>query len=101
MTIQLHIPETTDEGIKEAALAKGTVSQLSNIIILKHVEKVFCGVLRLQQQQFTEIGEIPAETVNTVHEIRCRYCKPTFSRKREIFTRFTRTSLARIFLSAN
>ncbi|XP_048774069.2 uncharacterized protein LOC125679140 [Ostrea edulis] len=54
MTIQLHIPETTDEGIKEAALAKGTVSQLSNVILLKHVEKVFCGVLRSQQKQFTE-----------------------------------------------
>ncbi|XP_061188237.1 general transcription factor 3C polypeptide 4-like [Saccostrea echinata] len=54
MTIQLHIPETTDEGIHKAALAKGTVSQLSKIILIKHVEKVFDAVLRSQQRQFTQ-----------------------------------------------
>ncbi|XP_062620773.1 uncharacterized protein LOC134282393 [Saccostrea cucullata] len=54
MTIQLHIPETTDEGIHEAALAKGTVSQLSKVILMKHVEKVFDAILRSQQSQFTE-----------------------------------------------
>lgn len=58
MTIQLHIPETTDEGINEAALAKGTVSELSVIIMLKYLEKVFDTLLRSQQQKFTQTGEI-------------------------------------------
>lgn len=54
LTIQLHIPETTDEGINEAALAKGTVSELSVIIMLKYLEKVFDTLLRSQQQKFTQ-----------------------------------------------
>lgn len=58
LTIQLHIPETTDEGINEAALAKGTVSELSVIIMLKYLEKVFDTLLRSKQQEFTQTGEI-------------------------------------------
>ncbi|XP_022326341.2 general transcription factor 3C polypeptide 4-like isoform X1 [Crassostrea virginica] len=54
LTIQLHIPETTDEEIKEAALAKGTVSALSEVIMLKYTEKVFDALLRSPQREFTQ-----------------------------------------------
>ena len=57
LTIQLHIPETTDEEIKEAALAKGTVSALSEVIMLKYTEKVFDALLRSPQREFTQTGK--------------------------------------------